>query len=51
MHWYLYKIRKLVKNTFAKIKQFRGIATPYDKLKQNHENSVALACIFIWLLL
>ncbi|NNG75805.1 IS5/IS1182 family transposase, partial [Acinetobacter sp. ANC 4277] len=26
-----------------------GVATRYDKLKQNYENSVALACIFIWL--
>jgi transposase len=47
--WYLYKIRHLVENTFARLKQFRGIATPYDKLKRNYENSVALACIFIWL--
>ncbi|MCO8109122.1 IS5/IS1182 family transposase, partial [Acinetobacter indicus] len=23
--------------------------TRYDKLKQSYENSVALACIFIWL--
>lgn len=49
MDWYLYKIRHLVENTFARLKQFRGIATRYDKLKQNYENSVALACIFIWL--
>jgi transposase len=49
MDWHLYKIRHLVENTFARIKQFRGISTCYDKLKQNYENSVALACIFIWL--
>ena len=49
MDWYLYKIRHLVENTFARLKQFRGIATRYDKLKRNYENSVALACIFIWL--
>ena len=49
MDWYLYKIRHLVENTFARLKQFRGIATRYDKLKQNYENSVALACIFMWL--
>lgn len=47
--WYLYKIRHLVENAFARLKQFRGIATRYDKLKQSYENSVALACIFIWL--
>lgn len=49
MDWYLYKIRHLVENAFARLKHFRGIATRYDKLKQNYENSVALACIFIWL--
>lgn len=49
MDWYLYKISHLVENTFARLKQFRGIATRYDKLKQNYESSVALACIFIWL--
>ncbi|UNW10937.1 IS5 family transposase [Acinetobacter indicus] len=47
--WYFYKIRHLIENTFARLKQFRGIATRYDKLKQSYENSVALACIFIWL--
>lgn len=51
MDWYLYKIRHLVKNTFARLKQFRGISTQYDKLKQNYENSVPLAFIFMWLLL
>lgn len=49
MDWFLYKIRHLVENTFARLKQFRGIANRYDKLKRNYENSVALACIFIWL--
>jgi transposase len=47
MDWYLYKIRHLVENRLARLKQFRGVATRYDKLKQNYENSVALACIFI----
>lgn len=47
--WYFYKIRHLVENAFARLKHFRGIATRYDKLKQSYENSVALACIFIWL--
>lgn len=47
--WYLYKIRHLVENTFARLKQLRGIATRYDKLKRNYESAVALACIFIWL--
>ena len=37
------------RNTFARLKHFRGIATRYDKLKQNYEYSVALAYLFIWL--
>ena len=47
--WYLYKIRHLAENVFARLKHFRGIATHYDRLKQSYENSVALACMFIWL--
>ena len=47
--WYLYKIRHLIENTFARLKQLRGIATRYDKLKRNYESAVALACISIWL--
>lgn len=49
MDWYLYKIRHLVENAFCRLKQFRGIATRYDKLKCSYEGAVALACIFIWL--
>jgi transposase len=49
MDWNLYKIRHLVENAFARLKQFRGIATRYDKLKRNYESAVALACIYIWL--
>lgn len=49
MDWHLYKIRHLVENTFSRLKQFRGIATRFDKLKRNYESAVALACLFIWL--
>ena len=49
MDWYIYKIRHLVENAFCRLKQFRGIATRYDKLKRNYQSAVALACIFIWL--
>ena len=36
MDWYMYKIRHLVENSFCRLKQFRGIATRYDKLKRNY---------------
>ena len=49
MDWYIYRIRHLVENVFARLKHFRGIATRYDKLKQHYENTVALACAYIWL--
>ena len=49
MDWYLYKIRHLVENAFCRLKQFRGIATRFDKLKRNFQSAVALACIYLWL--
>ena len=49
MDWYLYKIRHLVENAFCRLKQFRGIATRFDKLKRNFRSAVALACIYLWL--
>ncbi|WP_246782276.1 transposase [Wohlfahrtiimonas chitiniclastica] len=49
MDWYIYKISHLVENAFARLKHFRGIATRYDKLKRHYENTVALACTYIWL--
>lgn len=49
MDWHIYRIRHLVENVFARLKHFRGISTRYDKLKQHYENTVALACAYIWL--
>ena len=47
--WYLYKLRHLVENVFARLKHFRSIATRYDKLKRNFKGMLSLACIIIWL--
>ena len=49
MDWYLYKIRHLVENTFARLKHQRAIATRYDKLKRNYLSTVLLGCIMVWL--
>ncbi|MEC7118784.1 MAG: IS5 family transposase [Pseudomonadota bacterium] len=46
---YMYSLRHLVENMFARLKHFRAIATRYDKLKRNFVSLVALACAFIWL--
>jgi transposase len=47
--WYLYKLRHLVENAFARLKHFRSVATRFDKLKRNYEATVALACSLLWL--
>ena len=49
MDWNLYRMRHLVENIFARLKQFRAIATRFYKLARNYKSMVALACGFIWL--
>lgn len=46
---YLYRARHLIENFFAKIKQFRAIATRYDKTARNFLAAVHLAASTIWL--
>ena len=45
---YLYQLRHLVENAFARLKHFRSIATRFDKLARNYKAMLRLACIFIW---
>lgn len=45
----LYKDRHLIENFFAKLKQYRGIATRYDKLAVNFLGAIYLAAAVIWL--
>jgi transposase len=49
MDWGLYRYRHLVENAFARLKQYRAVATRYDKLKRNYESMVAMACGYLWL--
>lgn len=46
---HLYKSRHLIENFFAKLKQYRGIATRYDKTARNFLSAVYLAAAVIWL--
>ena len=46
---HLYRDRNLIERFFARIKQFRRIATRYDKLAQSFLSFVHLACAFVWL--
>ena len=45
----LYKGRNIIERFFNKLKQFRRVATPYDKLLANFMGFVKLAAIAIWL--
>ena len=45
----LYRERNLVERFFGKLKQYRAIATRYDKLASTFLAAVALVCIVFWL--
>ncbi len=45
----LYKTRHLIENFFARLKQYRGIATRYDKTACNFLGSIHLAASMVWL--
>ena len=44
-----YKARHLIENFFCKLKQFRAIATRYDKTARNFLAAIHLAAAIIWL--
>ena len=46
---YLFKARHLIENFFARLKQFRAIATRYDKTRRNFLAAIHLAAAVIWL--
>nr|WP_234010749.1 IS5 family transposase [Streptomyces sp. SPB074] len=43
-----YKHRNVVERCFNRLKQWRGIATRYDKTAQSYEAAVALASLLMW---
>ena len=45
----LYRQRNRIERTFVHLKQFRRLATRFDKLKQNFHATVTLACCWRWL--
>jgi len=45
----MYKARHLMENFFCKLKQYRAIATRYDKTARNFLAGVHLAAAVIWL--
>lgn len=45
----LYRSRHLIENFFAQLKQYRALATRYDKTSQNFLGAIYLAAIVTWL--
>jgi transposase len=45
----LYGVRHLIENFFAKIKQFRAIATRYENTARNFLAAVQLVASIVWL--
>lgn len=46
---HLYKARNLVERFFQKLKQFRRIATRYERLARNYQSMLSLVSAVIWL--
>lgn len=46
---HLYKARHLIENFFCRLKQFRAIATRYDKTARNFLAAIHLAATVVWL--
>ena len=46
---HLYKERRLVENFFCRLKQFRRVATRYEKTARNFLGFVLVATIKVWL--
>lgn len=46
---WVYRQRNLVERFFNKIKQFRGLATRYDRNPENYLAALKLAAVRIWL--
>lgn len=44
----LYKARWLIESAFNRLKDFRRIATRYDRLADNYLASVCLAAALVW---
>jgi len=45
----IYKERNLVERLFQKLKQYRRVATRYERLALNYMTMLNLACTLIWL--
>lgn len=45
----LYKARNLIERLFRRLKEFRRVATRYEKLDHHFAAMIMLACVCVWL--
>jgi transposase len=45
----LYRLRNIVERLFNRLKQFRRIATRYEKRAENYKAMLVVASILLWL--
>lgn len=45
----IYRHRNVVEGCFARLKQFRAIATRFDKLADRYRGGIVLAALILWL--
>lgn len=46
---HMYNLRHLIENFFARLKQYRAIATRYDKRAKTFLGAIHLAAAIVWL--
>lgn len=44
-----YKLRNVVERCFNRLKQWRGLATRYDKTRESYQAAVTIASILLWI--
>ncbi|AXM99495.1 hypothetical protein CJF59_02085 [Acetobacter pomorum] len=49
-NWHLYKTRHLIENMFAKLKDWRRVATRYDRCAHTFMSAIHIAASFIFYL-
>ncbi|KWX05880.1 transposase [Carbonactinospora thermoautotrophica] len=45
----IYQRRNVIERCFNRLKQFRAVATRYDKTATSYQATVTLACLLLWL--
>jgi len=45
----MYKHRNVVERCFNRLKQYRAIATRYDKARESYQAAVTIASILLWI--